>query len=387
MWQTLGLVLVWQVSAAAQSRDIIKKVVHTPWWPAGSEKTAESVGIISHGLVYMTAMMEVNETLQKTALQETWDVRDIALAAGANLSDLVDCFVNAPKGHSDAVKAALMSAFPAEVQASPPAFTVVEMPGEYQFVYNSIMCVANIPDGGSKRRAVRKNGLYGVSARGLTFYEGAEAPSTISGAYEETRNIVNRMLSSGSRSVLVDCTAYLASIRDAQAVRKAIIEVTGMKGFIQPSLTIVQAGGLANRSLRLRCTAAVDDSRLRSVDTTDGKVVLTDSFAFASAQLDRNSTGVNALESLRKVFKYANLTLNDTISCSFFVKDQQKMFDLFGGFYEIFNKENPPPPTRGEYEAITECADCQVAAKCIAAIAPPTMEGFEVHSEALAVLV
>ena len=24
-----------------------------------------------------------------------------------------------------------------------------------QFVYNSIMCVANIPDGGSKRRAVR----------------------------------------------------------------------------------------------------------------------------------------------------------------------------------------------------------------------------------------
>ena len=31
--------------------------------------------------------------------------------------------------------------------------------------------------------------------------------------------------------------------------------------------------------------------------------------------------------------------LQDTISCSFFVKDQQKMFDLFGGFYEIFNKD------------------------------------------------
>ena len=27
--------------------------------------------------------------LQKTALQETWDVRDIAVAGGANLSDLV----------------------------------------------------------------------------------------------------------------------------------------------------------------------------------------------------------------------------------------------------------------------------------------------------------
>ena len=39
-------------------------------------------------------------------------------------------------------------------------------------------------------------------------------------------NIVNRMLPS-SGTVLVDCTAYLASIRDAQAVRKAIIEALG----------------------------------------------------------------------------------------------------------------------------------------------------------------
>lgn len=39
--------------------------------------------------------------LQKTALQETWDVRDIALAAGANLSDLVPWPVDSrdfPKG-------------------------------------------------------------------------------------------------------------------------------------------------------------------------------------------------------------------------------------------------------------------------------------------------
>jgi hypothetical protein len=39
--------------------------------------------------------------LQKTALQETWDVRDIALAAGANLSDLVAWpmdFRDFPKG-------------------------------------------------------------------------------------------------------------------------------------------------------------------------------------------------------------------------------------------------------------------------------------------------
>ena len=70
------------------------QVVSTPWWPPGTEKTAaalplpgmicvcgrgggarflwsnpaivasaqESVGIISHGFAFMTAMMEVNDT-------------------------------------------------------------------------------------------------------------------------------------------------------------------------------------------------------------------------------------------------------------------------------------------------------------------------------------
>eukprot|EP00913_Durusdinium_trenchii_P022086 g20754.t1 len=56
-------------------------------------------------------------------LQETWDVRDIAFAAGANLSDLVDCLVNAPKGQGETVRAALMSVLPASVRASPPALT------------------------------------------------------------------------------------------------------------------------------------------------------------------------------------------------------------------------------------------------------------------------
>ena len=373
--QFLFLLGVLLSQVVADSRDVVKKVVHTPWWPAGSEKTAESVGIISHGFVYMTAMMELNETLQKTALQETWDVRDIAVAGGANLSDLVDCFVNAPEGKADAVKTALMSALPEEVQHSPPSLTVVEMPGEYQFVYNSIMCLANIPDG-PERRTWRKDDIYAVSARGLMFFEGSVAKSHVQGAYEETHDILDRM----SRLVgpeggavaalaLVDCSVFVTKISDAPRVRQALKEVVNKKGGVMPALTIVQAS-LPAKKVLLRCTASME-SIPRSISTTDGSLVLTDTFAYVSAQLDRNSTGINALEALGKILTSANLTLKETVTCSFFVKDQQKMFDLFGGFFQIFNQENPPPPTRGEYEAVNECAECQVAAKCIAAVVQP----------------
>ncbi|CAK9096200.1 unnamed protein product [Durusdinium trenchii] len=371
--------------ASADSGDIIKKVVNTPWWPAGSEKTAESVGIISHGFVYMTAMMELNETLEKTMLQETWDVRDIAFAAGANLSDLVDCLVNAPKGQGETVRAALMSVLPASVRASPPALTVVEMPGEYQFVGNSIACVANIPDGKSARQSWRHKGIYAVSARGLMFLEGSLASSDCEGdAFHETEDIARRMLeTSGNDSTLVDCTAFVAQISEASEVRRAIKEVTQTTKVV-PALTIVQAQRLPKKSVLLRCTADVSGGaqqlRSESEESTEG-LVLTQSFAFTSAQLAWNSTGLDALESLGRLLQRAQLTLKEVISCSFFVKDQNKVFDLFGGFFQVFNqelmrtgspRENPPPPARGEYEAPSECAECQVAAKCVAARKAPT---------------
>ncbi|CAE7263996.1 unnamed protein product, partial [Symbiodinium necroappetens] len=129
--QKLVLACLWLLAIGAGG-DTVKKVVSTPWWPPGTEKTAESVGIISHGFVFMTAMMELNETLQKTAVQEILDVHDIAVAAGANLSDLVDCYVNVPSGRGPVVREALLSAMPISIQQHPPAFTVVEMPGEYK---------------------------------------------------------------------------------------------------------------------------------------------------------------------------------------------------------------------------------------------------------------
>jgi len=37
--------------------------------------------------------------------------------------------------------------------------------------------------------------------------------------------------------------------------------------------------------------------------------------------------------------------LQETVTCSFFVKDQQKMFDLFGGFFQIFNQDEKNSPS------------------------------------------
>ena len=48
----------------------LKRVVNTPWWPPGTEKTAESVGIVSGATLFMTGMMEANQTINETVGQE-----------------------------------------------------------------------------------------------------------------------------------------------------------------------------------------------------------------------------------------------------------------------------------------------------------------------------
>ncbi|CAE7503444.1 unnamed protein product [Symbiodinium natans] len=326
----------------------------------------------------MTAMMELNETLQLTATQEIADVRDIATSAGAQLSDLVDCYVNAPPGRSAAVREALLSALPADVQQHPPAFTVVEMPGEYQFIPNSIMCVAALGNETSpaQRQTWKYDGVYGVSAKGMLFVEGASASQGCSkNPVLETQDVLTRIHYLGNMAGdtfdLVDCNVYVADIKDAAAVRQAITDFHITK--VQPAITLVQADGLPDaRSVLLRCTGTISASPLvRTRPVSINGATITDRFVFASAQLGRNSSGSDAFVGLQNVLKAADVGLKEVVSCSFFVKNQSQMFDLFAGFYETFNKENPPPPTRGEYQAETECDDCLVAAKCVAARLPP----------------
>merc|ERR1711879_621822 len=95
-------------------------------------------------------MGEGNRTLLQRAEAELSDVRDIAVAGGANMSDLVDCLVNAPKGGAQEVEQTFEQALRAHLPPSAklPALTVIEAPGEYAFFDTSTSCVAALPVAG-----------------------------------------------------------------------------------------------------------------------------------------------------------------------------------------------------------------------------------------------
>eukprot|EP00913_Durusdinium_trenchii_P002879 g2666.t1 len=171
---------------------------------------------------------------------------------------------------------------------------------------------------------------------------------------------------SGNDSTLVDCTAFVAQISEASEVRRAIKEVTQTTKVV-PALTIVQAQRLPKKSVLLRCTADVSESE----ESTEG-LVLTQSFAFTSAQLAWNSTGLDALESLGRLLQRAQLTLKEAKKRAKRAKRRQSRFFNQELMRTGSPRENPPPPARGEYEAPSECAECQVAAKCVAARKAPT---------------
>jgi len=169
-------------------------------------------------------------------------------------------------------------------------------------------------------------------------------------------------------SSLLDCTAFLRHITDAGAVRAALAAAGA-----EPALTVVEAGPEDPRqSVLLRCTAAVpgeggSPAEARRIRTEAGLAVVTDRFVYTSGQLGSATNGTDAFAGLERLLKAAGATLEDVINCQFFVKDTWKVYDLFAGFAQVFNRDHPPPPSRTEFTAISECPSCTVAAKCIAA--------------------
>lgn len=355
------------VSLAAHSilhaaSDVQKQVVNTAWWPPGTEKKEESVGIISHGFVFMTGMMELNATFNATAQAELSDIRDIAKAGGSSLENLVDCLVNAPSGSAAKVRAAFLAALPDNVQ---PALTVVELNGEYGSYFPvSATCVASLPPTGAEypRKELHVQGARGVAAGGLLHIE------TLGNISESLGAMGTLIRTAGGRGLadLADCTAFVRDIEDARMVRQAIHETC--EG-APPVLTLVRAGlEDAHSTVALRCVASVPagpgmhEKLERRYDTVE-----TGRFAFVSGQYARASNATDAFASLGAQLAHVGLNLSDVVNCLFFMKNASKVDDLFSGFYEVFNKEHPPPPARNELEAASDCSNCTVVAKCIAA--------------------
>ena len=48
----------------------VKRVLSTTWWPPGTEKKDESIGILSRGTIFMTSMMEHKQNDTSTMYAE-----------------------------------------------------------------------------------------------------------------------------------------------------------------------------------------------------------------------------------------------------------------------------------------------------------------------------
>eukprot|EP00405_Crypthecodinium_cohnii_P025320 CAMPEP_0206493428 /NCGR_PEP_ID=MMETSP0324_2-20121206/46956_1 /ASSEMBLY_ACC=CAM_ASM_000836 /TAXON_ID=2866 /ORGANISM="Crypthecodinium cohnii, Strain Seligo" /LENGTH=394 /DNA_ID=CAMNT_0053976549 /DNA_START=31 /DNA_END=1215 /DNA_ORIENTATION=+ len=344
--------------------DAHKQVVTTSWWPAGTEKKAESVGIISYGFVFMTAMMENNDTLLETAEAELSDIRDIAHAAGATMSDLVDCLVNAPSGGAEHTKAKFREAFqkvlPDKMEL--PALTVVEAPGEYAFFNSSITCVAALPssEGRSSRKIIKLSSpgtAYGALARGLLHFTVDSA--SIADALSESSKLIQKAGGKGN-SDLAECTVFLKDIKASKDFRRAL-------GETDAALTIVQAGLSPGKVVTLRCVANTG-ADMQEGTSGNKEVKVAHKLVFAPGIYSKRTDGADAFEALDKALQSVGAGLSDVVSCLFFVKDQWKVFDLFKGFAQAFNHDHPPPPTRDELQAVGEIPDTNVVMRCVAAL-------------------
>eukprot|EP00929_Paragymnodinium_shiwhaense_P101160 TRINITY_DN64022_c0_g1_i1.p1 TRINITY_DN64022_c0_g1~~TRINITY_DN64022_c0_g1_i1.p1 ORF type:complete len:376 (-),score=70.07 TRINITY_DN64022_c0_g1_i1:185-1312(-) len=338
--------------------DVQKKVVNTAWWPAGTEKKAESVGILSHGFVFMTGMMEMNATLQKTLIAEVSDVRDIARAGGADLTGLVDCLLNAPAGNATLVRKAFLAALPTGVR---PALTVVEVDGEYGSYFPvSASCIAAIPEapGSYARRQLRVPGAYGVAANGLLHMEAVGRPDESIAAMDD----LGRLAALDQQHQLLDCTVFVRDKNDGAFVRRSFLVHFGQEHM--PSLTVIIAGPAHPGMAQYRCVAAIPDKSPQGAERN----TVQSKFAFLPGQCAQQTNATDGFEAMGHRLAPLGLKLTDVVNCVFYLQNSSNVFDLFAGFADVFNVRHPPPPSRDELEASSDIGGCAVTAKCIAAL-------------------
>lgn len=382
------LLLVFALCAAAASEapGLEKIVVHTPWWPPGSEANAESIGVISGGRVFMTAIMEGAEwsTVEAAFEAELSDVSDIALAAGmaTNLSGMVSCLVNAQTGKGARVREVL--------EASPdwvvPALTVAEMIGEYggRFKF-TLQCLGVTPDlqptrtlqHGNRSRAVVAAGLMEIAVRAKTATE----------AVQEAALLATRCAGEeDGLALLLSCSAYVrlgvAGATDA-AELQALLSATP----VPPALTIVHAPTSDDAAeaplLSLACTALASRPAAQAKTGVHGP---DHSYAVISKQhglvyasgipvADANATG--SFDSLGALLHLAGTDLSRVLSCRYYmsaVPAEGYPAALFAGFQRTFCVDNPPPPTRAEYVAVAPGAPegTTLVSQCTAALPAPS---------------
>ena len=141
--------------------------------------------------------------------------------------------------------------------------------------------------------------------------------------------------------------------------------------------------------MRLRCTASAaahpDHEEISLPHAPHVRAIVSRDLGliYAGGIGASQTNATDALAQLDALLQVANSSLTLTTNCRFFLRDGSTMQDFFGGFYQAFNKEHPPPPARTEYAGVTsdlKCAGhagnagaaaaaCAVLVKCEAATA------------------
>lgn len=358
----LKLVGLSSIAAAIGYEDVKKKVLNTEWWPPGTENTTESIGIVSHGLVFMTAMMELDDSILSSMKLEVSDVNDIAKAGNVTLEDLVDCYLHARPGTGSAVRKAFIEALPANAK---PAITVIETLGEYDWANNSASCIAAQPSKVGLHDGLSFGANGTVAAGGLLFIPGISIDTEGGIEAELSASLTEAERVAGGSEMLLDCIVFVRNPVDLGKARalieKRFPESTG------PATSIVQVG-LEDHALAvtLKCVAALGSTQVSRTRQTTA----TPRYVFASGQVGNITNGTDAMLAVGEVLKPSGATLSDVVNCVFFVRKLEYMNDFFGGFYATFNVAHFPPPSRGEFVGSLECTNCTILAKCIAALPP-----------------
>eukprot|EP00656_Telonema_subtile_P034459 TRINITY_DN38536_c0_g2_i1.p1 TRINITY_DN38536_c0_g2~~TRINITY_DN38536_c0_g2_i1.p1 ORF type:complete len:287 (-),score=84.87 TRINITY_DN38536_c0_g2_i1:233-1093(-) len=278
-----------------------------------------------------------------TLRQELDDVRDIAAAANSTPGQLMACLANAGAGTRQAVHDGFAAVLPSGVP-----LTVAELPGEYGSMFNtSVSCVGST----AQPIRVKHENCSGSRAGGVIMLscDGAHVSAVVDQAA-----LMVRALGGAGAAGLADCTVLLRDLGDAPEARDLLGGA---------ALTVLKAGV---DGVSVQCTGSAGPMRQAGSETV--QAVAANGFVYVSGIAGRMSNGTDSFAVLESTLEAAGSSMARVVNCVFYVRAESSMRTLFGGFYDVFNKRFPPPPSRTEFIAESECADCAVLTKCIAVL-------------------
>jgi hypothetical protein len=355
-----------------------KQVINTPWWPAGTEKTEESVGILSRGRIFLTGMMEHNSTDAQTLEQEIFDVRDIMVGGSSDLKGLLSCLVNVPTGklsyYQDMIEASFQKQGIDDV-----VMNYIEMIGEYGGYFKASMsCV------GSQHSLLPKYYIeYENLAEAVIFKMNNASNDVVSegdmylhvkgntsdAVFTAINNLTNKLrgvpsFHNDTDIILRDCHGFVLDEERKVGLQNKLQTLK-----IQPSSTIIVVKNMSSSNASLTCFAQLSSKNLSHQSHSSNLVnyVKTEDLIFVDGIYASQNSGIDGMEKLGLVLKDAGSSLREVVNCLFYVKNSTNMDKLFEGFSFIFNLANPPPPSRSEF-GVDLPSPYEVLMKCIAAV-------------------